>query len=305
MFKKYPSILNHYRSKEIEWWTQQYPGLLTAEYEIQEKIHGANIQLIFSHDNPPLVASRNRVLEHSEDFYEVKALLSSRHEDFIYAAESQVAFSGTMILYGEIFGPGIQKGVKYGTEKQIVFFDMIFNDIFQSPLDARWFFDDLGYSDLFINRIATVDGLNNALEFHTEMISGLGPDEHDNLMEGVVIKPLNAVYQSPQGSRFYIKKKNEAFKEKAKAKKPPVDTELERLHLEFLSYITPMRLQTVFSKHGEIDSPSQIGEYIKLVLADAKEDFEQEQEIPELNKKDLKYIYNVGSMIANMLKGYL
>jgi Rnl2 family RNA ligase len=307
MFKKYPSILNHYRSKEIDWWTEQYPDLLTAKYEIQEKIHGANIQLIFTPNEPLVVCSRNRILVGDEDFYGVKELLSNQLSEFVRGMQFVADASETITVYGEVFGPGIQKGVQYGTEKQLVFFDVALSGDLLAPNFAKLFFKNIGEEELYIHQFALVEGLSEALEFDTELISAYGPDDPENLIEGVVIKPAVMTYKSHQGSWFYIKKKNESFKEKAKAAKPKpaVDSELEKLHLEFLSYITPMRLQAVFSKHGEISQPSEIGKYIKLVLADAKEDFEQEQEIPELNKKDLKYIYNVGSMIANMLKGYL
>lgn len=308
MFKKYSSILNHYRSKEINWWLQEFPELLHAQYEIQEKIHGANIQLIFSPKEPFLVASRNRVLEEGEDFYGVKALLYQRFDGFTSCVKATARLTEAVItLYGEIFGPGIQKGVDYGSEKRIVFFDMAIDGEMESAEDTRNFFAAEGYLPLYIPQLAVVEGLNNALEFDTEIISAFGPNDPENIVEGVVIKPLLHTYTSHQGSRFLIKKKNERFKEKAKAKNPApqVDSELERLHREFISYITDMRLQAVFSKHGEIDSPSEIGKYIKLVLTDAKEDFEQENELPELNKKELKYVYNVGSVIANMLKKYL
>jgi Rnl2 family RNA ligase len=302
MFKKYPSILNHYRSKEINWWVQQHPDLLTAEYEVQEKIHGANIQLIFSPNEPLVVCSRNRVLAEDEDFYGVKALLSQELDGFVDQMQFVADNSETISFYGEIFGPGIQRGIDYGSEKRVVFFDVALSGESLAPVFSRLIFKNID-PGLYIPQLAVVNGLQNALDFNTKLISAFGPDNPENVIEGVVIKPLNAVYQSPQGSRFYIKKKNEAFKEKAKVKKvAQVPSELEALHLEFLSYITPMRLQAVFSKHGEINSPSEIGKYIKLMLADAKEDFEQENELPELSKKELKYVYNVGSMIANMLK---
>jgi hypothetical protein len=64
-------------------------------------------------------------------------------------------------------------------------------------------------------------------------------------------------------------------------------------------------LQNVFSHHGPIESPKQIGQYIRYMLEDAQGDFLKEHDVAELDKGQLKNVYNVGSMIANMLKGEL
>ena len=68
-----------------------------------------------------------------------------------------------------------------------------------------------------------------------------------------------------------------------------------------------MRLQAVFSKNGEIERPDQIGDFIRLVLTDAKEDFLQDNQeaVDALDKAKQKRVYNVGSMIAFLLKEYL
>ena len=64
-----------------------------------------------------------------------------------------------------------------------------------------------------------------------------------------------------------------------------------------------------FSKHGEIQTPKDIGKYIKLILEDAKEDFLKDYNINELvidlDKNKEKAIFNVGSRIVNLLKSKL
>jgi len=151
-------------------------------------------------------------------------------------------------------------------------------------------------------------GLESALAFDTKFNSWvLG--KPDNLCEGVVIQPRDKVYYDRHGeSPFILKKKNAEFKEKEQAKKVRVvDTEVERLNAEFASYVTDNRLQAVFSKEGEIESPKQIGSYIKLVMEDAKVDFlkDFEGDVAATSKAQQKQIFNVSKTIAGMLKTYL
>jgi hypothetical protein len=155
--------------------------------------------------------------------------------------------------------------------------------------------------------LAVVRTLENALEFNTELKSVLWQEaKDDNIMEGVVIKPLGLVQESKEGSLFYIKKKNDAFKQKVHRKKKPakIDQSLLDLQEEFASYLTDMRLQGIFSKYGMIWKPQQIGEYIKYMMDDAMESFLADNpDVKEMPKKTRKTIFrNAGKLIMPMLK---
>ncbi|RLF96798.1 hypothetical protein DRN58_09390, partial [Thermococci archaeon] len=108
---------------------------------------------------------------------------------------------------------------------------------------------------------------------------------------------------------FYLKKKNEKFKERQRVKKKLQEgsSEVIQLNLEFRNYITEERVQSIFSKEGVIQKPEEIGRYIKLVLEDAKKDFEKDfgDKIKHLEKKKLKKVFNVGSQIVKILDKYL
>jgi len=202
-------------------------------------------------------------------------------------------------------GPGIQKGVNYGAKKRIFFFGYMVNDELQSWYDFLLFANDLGFWQHLVPIIGLVGGLAAASEFSPELITALNPLGGD-ICEGIVIQPYKKTYINRGGKRFLLKKKNEKFIEKAKARKPPSpgDPEIERLNAEFKLYITDNRLQGIFSKHGEIEEPSQIGDYIRLMLNDAKEDFlaDHAEALGRLEKGEQRKVFNVGGMIANMLK---
>jgi hypothetical protein len=143
-----------------------------------------------------------------------------------------------------------------------------------------------------------------------DILTRVAPFKKGNIMEGAVIKPYFKVYIDGNGTPFMLKKKNQKFLEKASAKKErkPLSTKVAILNANFKAFITETRLQNIFSKWGEISAPNEIGDYIKYMLADAKEDWAKEHDkhvLADLDKKEIKQVFNVGSTIANMLKKYL
>jgi len=309
-FLKYPSIINDYHAKDISYWLGQIPGLAKMDFVITEKIHGSNLQLIFEPNEPMKVGSRTRILKAGTNFYGIWEVLE-RYEPVTlilqtYADESDSALH----MYGELCGPGIQKGVNYGDEKRILFFDMRINGLMVSQGDFWNAMSQMGLIHHCVPTIASVMNLKTALEYDINRDSFVLPRIADdsNIMEGVVIKPLNSVLISPQGATFMIKKKNRAFLEqKSKPREPrkPDDPQVAALNLEFRELINENRLQSVFSKHGEIERHNQIGDYIRLVLEDAKEDFLKEHSVDGLDKAQTRAVFNMGSTIANMVKAYL
>lgn len=303
-FVKWHSIENSYRQKEIDRWLNLFPQLVDEMYVVTEKIHGSNFQWFVSPDQTIHAGSRNNWLDISGRFQGVSIEeLYFSHEDLLLDLQDWVDETEKSIrLFGELFGQGIQKGVDYGKEKRLLYFGMMIDDELQN-------FDTL---EAFIGRdkivpvVGIARSLQEALNFDTDFDSILS-DKGDNICEGVVIQPVS-VYFDYNGSPFILKKKNEKFGEKQKAPKEiVVDTDVQRLNLEFRSYINDSRLQSVFSKEGEIQSPQEIGKYIRLILEDAKGDFLKDfgDEFDQMDKGQQRNVLNVGSTVANMLKEYL
>lgn len=295
MFKKYPSIENHYQQKWIDQFVEKFGhDLIDCEYIITEKLHGANIQLIFEPGtHEPKIASRNQMTDRG--FYNVGSVLDEMDFDFVRMAATR--YGEIIHLYGEIIGPGIQKGVKYGGKKQLFFFDARIGDRLLTQKELFELFEMR--NELLVPAIATVKNLADALAFNTEFDSRITKEE-DNECEGVVIKPWNALFYSNAGSLFYIKKKNTKFAEKSKEKtktpREPWRDEVNNLREEFLAYCNRERLESVFSKEGIISDPKDIGRYIGLFMKDAVETFKKEENFEdiaeelELTKEETKYI---------------
>jgi Rnl2 family RNA ligase len=318
-FKKYPSIENSYRDKFVQYMLDQYPELCDAVYIVTEKIDGSNIQLIFEPSKPVQVASRNRVLTPGEDFFGVWDVL----QDVELAAliNTLTLFVDkthqTINLYGELFGPGIQRRIDYGDKRRLLFFDAAINEELIPQGEFVQFMSLHGFPNLMVPIVTVINTLQAALDWSVEdSVTRVNPDGHSvqekRCMEGVVIKPRDKVYRSHTGSTFYLKKKGEKFGEKEQKVKVPREQkeyreEVIQMYETFFGLINENRIKSVFSKHGEIEEPRQIGDYIKLVMADAKEEFlkDYEDELAPFNKDELKYVFNVGNMIVGLLKEYL
>ncbi len=316
MFLKYPSIINHYQTKEIDRWIEIYPELKNEVYAITEKLHGSNISFIFDRAGNMRIAKRSTVLAEDDNFFGVLDIVNAygQKEDIEKIKKyikTQALFGDFEYIrfHGEIFGSNIQKGVNYGSEKQIRFFDISINGVFATyeafhaimKILNLYYFEEVPY-------IGDHYTLEEALTYYDEeMSSRIGEHDALNIMEGIVIRPYFKEFRSPQGSRFIIKKKNESFIERSAKKKRETkekDPEIADLNDEFKRLINDARIDCVFSKHGKIKEIKELGKYIQLILDDAKEEFSLsfEERITILDKKQQKDVFNVGALLASLLK---
>jgi Rnl2 family RNA ligase len=315
MFQKYCSITNHYNRKDIEYWFQYHPQLPKLRYVIQEKIHGSNLQLIFQPYEELRLASRNNLIGYDDSFFTAKTVIENDWDSGFMKIQEVADEEGKKVrVYGEIFGPKVQKGVDYGKERRFLIFDIEVDGVWLSGKEVECFLENLGIGHLMVPILGYADSLEEALAFDVNYNSTLtDAEEGTNIMEGGVIKPYEVVVRSPEGSTFYIKKKNDAFKEKQKAKTPKDPTEGHTPEVvawrdTFMEYLNDHRVQAVFSKHGEIQKSSQLGEYIRWTVQDAEETFLTEEadfDKKAFNKKEYKFITNGGKAVATLLKNYL
>jgi len=308
MFKKYPEIQNSYQRAFIRKVLATFPELENEVYVLQEKIDGANLQLIFSPDSEMQVASRKQIRCKGDHFYNVWGVLEYYQDAWKRVQKFVDSSRVPVTLCGELFGPGIQNRVEYGEKQDIKFFDVRINGKLMPAKTAYNFFqDDLHILSMLCPVIAWCNGLQVALDYDIKRPTSLNP-KPGNLMEGVVIKPwwTQEVYFI-DGGPFYLKKKNPEFSEREKRAKKKVklgDTRAERLNATFRTYITRNRMLSVFSKYGPIEESSQIGTYIQRILDDARQEFlaDAGDALDVLDKKEIRAVYNVGSTIAHLLK---
>lgn len=309
-FKKFPSLYNVTHTKSITYFLNKFPELREQRYVLLEKIHGANIQFAFTPEGQMRVASQNRWIDPGDSFYGVLDEMITILPVLTMMKEDAYQCKSTIRLYGEFFGANIQKGVDYGEEKRFRFFGARYNE---DNIPTYWVpyqmlklqFQDAGLEDYLAPEVAIVKGLAGAVEYDCSNQTNLG----EGIMEGVTIQPY-ADHFPYDGSLFWLKKKNPEFIERVEKRKPKkaqaVATKVMMLHSVFKEYICNMRMQALFSKEGPIEDQSQLGKYIPMLVADAREDFLRDYPaVGEMDKKDRKYIMNGGAAAAQLLKGEL
>lgn len=314
-YVKYTSIENHYQDKYINGLLLNIVGIEDMLFQITEKFDGSNFQIEIT-KNSVRYGKRSTWLAEDESFYDWQTIVrQTKVMKFIEAAQSYLKNKTDQInIYGEIFGPAIQKRIQYGANKDIRFFEMKINGLWKSPKFMEEFMTELNSFELHTPILGIVKGLEAALEFNTEISTKLfekydkGNYDEAQEMEGVVIKPYEEALDY-RNSHVIIKKKNKKFAEKMGATiKERKETKYTDLQVEFLTYINENRMCSLISKEGEPESPKDIGKYIGLLSQDCFNDFAKDQgwDIFTMDKKDKKpYISLVGSFGAPLIKAYL
>lgn len=134
----YPKIHNIWHrdplSHQIQWGEFKRPEfrlLLEQQWEFTEKIDGMNIQVRLEPGKEPVIWGRTEDAQLKADLVERIMGLTDWEEFQIMVSDAQ-----PIVVYGEGFGPGIQKGGIYGTERQFAAFDIRVGNRWLCPSDV-------------------------------------------------------------------------------------------------------------------------------------------------------------------------
>lgn len=300
-FKKYNSIENHYRQKYIDKMVHHNPDAVHSLWIAREKLDGANIQLIFTPNQEMQVGKRSALISRDENFFEIWEVLKKYERELSNVQHFVDVTKVPHRIYGEIYGPGINGRVDYGTEKKIAFFDVEDEEGLYSQSNFEFFCSILKL-DHMLPRLFAMGKLDLVLQVDVEIGN----------TEGVVIKPYDKEYNL-NGERFIIKKKSKAFLDAERNDGEPARENTSDIAYNvskiFLGYINENRVIDIFAKHGKMERMNQMGEYINLVIDDARQDFLKDHDlatlIPDMTQKQEKMVYNVGGIVAGYLRKHL
>ena len=295
-FKKFPSLENTYRQKEVD--MVETLGYHNEDYIVTEKVHGANFSFWLSELDGEVIircAKRSGWIEDDEKFFNYKPVLDKYKNRLINLYNNFSSDCKVLTVYGELFGGNIQSGMCYKEDQDFIAFDLHLDGV---PVRKSSMILDLKvYAIPTTHIVGIYPTLKEALEVQESFTSLLcrddfdGKDEHKEA-EGLVIEPVTPRWY-PNGSRIYFKKKTKRFLEKGgnKIQKPKgeLPTELEGILLQSFEYITKPRFEAVVSKIGEVNI-KDIGKVMGLMTKDILEDMAKDElETPE-NKKFMKLL---------------
>jgi Rnl2 family RNA ligase len=271
-FKKFSSLENTYRQNLID--KVQHEGKDGGKWIATEKIHGANFS--FWCDGKEIkVASRSQFVDGT--FYNCQAVINKYSQGILdWCVRNNIK---EIVIYGELFGEGVQKEVKYG-QRDFRAFDVVIDGEVQGKIGALAIANDCGVNFSPIIKIGT---FKECMQLPNTFQSWLTPDDcvnEDNFAEGLVIEPVNPTYFN-NGSRVYFKNKTPAFSEKKRVPREKKVFELtedeSELLNDLLQYNTPQRVSNVISKIGNI-SNKDFGKIMGLTCQDIFEEFTKETE---------------------------
>ena len=264
-FVKFSSLDNTYRQREMDRLFAE--GLHTGEWIVTEKIDGANFS--FWCDGAEVrVASRTQFVDGT--FFNCSEVIE-RYESKIldFCKNTNIT---DLVIYGELFGDGIQKRVKYGS-KDFRAFDVVLNG---EPINKHQAFamtKEIGIP--FAPIIVWSETFEICLDTINTFKSHLSPEGViENTAEGYVLEPVQPKFFST-GSRVYFKNKSEKFSEvkpKTKQTTPDLTPEGQELLDDLLRYDTPSRVLSAISKIGEITS-KDFGRILGVVMQDIFDEF--------------------------------
>lgn len=274
-FKKFSSLENTYRTNLIEKVIEE--GIPTNDWIVTEKVDGANFSF-WCDGEQVKVASRNQFVDGT--FYGCQEVIDE-------IAPKILAFCSDnntqIVIYGELYGDGIQKRVKYG-KKSFVAFDVFC--LWAGSTEHKDYAQNLCF-DIGIPFAPVIfrGSFEECLAVNNTFKSLLTPEGYgdENIAEGVVIEPANPAWFR-NGSRVYFKNKSEKFSEKKKKVKVKVAQELSLseasqsvLH-NLTSYVTENRVVSVISKIGKVGT-KDFQRILGLTVQDAIEDYEKDTEV--------------------------
>ena len=314
-FEKFPSLENTYNQKKIN----KIENLgIDSIWVVTEKVHGANFSFWVERNENEIVikcAKRSGFIEDDEKFFNYKPVLERYKESLIKLYQQLECDS--LIVYGELYGGNVQRGMSYKDDQDFIAFDMVVDNVVQEKIYS---FNVLKSFNITVTPLIGVYGnIKDALDVNESFDSNLtcenfsGVELHKEA-EGIVIEP-NIPHWDNSGSRVYLKKKTKRFLEKSgkpktEHKQPSVLNEKVQMLLdESKLYINEARYQSVVSKIGEV-SIKDIGKVMGLmtqdVLVDLEKDLEKSVE-DTLEDKGLKtsYMKNLQKSVQDFVKPIL
>lgn len=300
-FIKWAKIKNTSQQSNMERFVNFYPELMQETYVVTEKIHGANIQLCVNPLGEIRWGSRNQWI--ANEFFNVQLSdLEDRYAEVIDILKELADTTQTDVrLYGELFGGNIQKGINYGNDKRVLFFGLCIGQTLQPFAVLVEMIPEEYIVPVLVWEGSFEFAMNVNTKFDTRL-NNIG----DNETEGVVIQPLYRVYTNEHGDPFIVKSKNDWITERKvpREKIRMLDGDLQEAKTLFDSYVTKERLNSVISQNGPLTEMKQIGEYIKLTIQDAKEDFldENPTALDKIGKSKHRFVYNSSKKVAKWCK---
>jgi|SaaInlStandDraft_4_1057021.scaffolds.fasta_scaffold04924_9 Rnl2 family RNA ligase len=322
-FKKYSSIDNAYREKTVNYYIMQ--GHTQGIWRGREKIHGANFQFAYN-GGEVKIGKRSAYLKPIEHIGFFRSdVIYDRYINSIHILAASLEMSvpdGTPLeftIYGELYGgvyphpdvekdpegKQVQKGIYYAPGNHFAAFDMKLNGEFvpDGSFEALMALIGMPVAPILVEGTfeEVMAYTNEGQSIVGVRLHGLPPIEN-NVMEGLVIKPIIPQYLN-DGSRVILKNKNEKWSEKSNKTRVPkaeikMTSEQKDVYLLLSNRVTENRLRNVISHFGNVTN-KDFGKLLALMTQDIITEHTKEDEVLLASMEDKKE----RKLLTKMLNG--
>jgi hypothetical protein len=174
------------------------------EWDVTEKIDGTNIRVMLSEGGEVSFGGRSNAAQIPGDL--IQYLIRTFRQDQL---KNALWIDGTptqVVLYGEGYGPGIQKGGLYRSDKAFILYDVL--------VGGQWWLDREAVDDVALNLgVDTVPYLGRmTLDQIVEQVRSPFASKLGTAMaEGIVGRPIETLFDK-RHNRIIIKLKTKDFK---------------------------------------------------------------------------------------------
>lgn len=180
-----------------EYSREEFQYLENNEWIFTEKVDGTNIRIGWDTNDVDIGGRTDNARIHMDLIKELQSLFSREKFKELYPETP-------MILYGEGYGAGIQKGGKYSEKKSFVLFDILVVESWLSRENVQDIAGKLGIRTVPILGRGTLPELNGIVS--RGFLSEWGPF----VAEGIVARPAIELFDK-RGHRIITKAKHNDF----------------------------------------------------------------------------------------------
>ena len=283
--------------------SQKGLNLEEEKWVLLEKIHGSNSCFIYQYqDEEPnyQLGRRNGLVPKKElrSFYNIETAYQPWVEQLKNMCEAACYEMGfdprhhQVVVYSELYGANIQKGMRYHDQESILVFDIRVDDTFLCYDKMRQLCQDYGIPSTPLIAEGTLDELVESFRDKLEGFTSQVPQKihqqetNDAPAEGVILRPImiNETYDPFYKSSYMLryKWKKTEFTEHPQKKEIPREqmTRPEYLLVQATEFLNAPRLATYQSKVG-VDyllDMNNMGANIRALVQDTLVDIKEEDE---------------------------
>lgn len=225
-----------------------------------EKVHGTSARIVWNNNEIQYVSGGMNHKTFCDIF---------NHEDLLEKFDKEFK-DVKVVIFGEAYG-GKEQGMSgtYGKEPSFIVFEVKIGDTWLNVPNAEDISNKLGLEFVPYNKVSTdLEVLNSQRDLPSVVASRRGMGE-DKMREGIVIKPLEELYDN-KGERIIVKHKRDEFREtknkrEVDPKKLKILTEANEIAEE---WVTPMRFSHVLDKFNYDKDIKNTGRFGSAMVED-------------------------------------